>query len=474
MLSLVARRLGRLSVGRKLLLIYLLDLSAVIFISGILINEKFIAIDFARKEMAGTAYIDGLRPVLLSLGGWQSTPVPAPGRLEALELAHGNGMESGAPSDALRAAIAGLQRADSDAAARALRQEALERSRALVTRVGNQSNLILDPDLDSYYTMSLVLLRFPELVELGAAMDARLEDLGEDDAGRSRSRTQYFILEGRLDAVAAAVASDYAEAYAAARRPLPERFDPTRKRLAAAIDDFRQAARRALDSGADAPSLAAFDTVRQDLYAALDAAWLTTTAELQDMLQARERAFFSRMWLHLGTALFLLMLILSAVFYVARQISLPLRRLSAVVDTVRKTGDHRLRADWTSGDEIGRLVVGFNDMLEQLDRERQIQQELAASARASEAQRDLVAAIPIPLMVTQVPGHEVLSANAAAQEWLGGRSGDPWAGGLEPAVRARFFQQLADRREVDEFEVRWRGGAEPSWAVLSARRLTYQ
>ncbi|MDQ7955071.1 MAG: EAL domain-containing protein [Pseudomonadota bacterium] len=474
MLSLVARRLGRLSVGRKLLLIYLLDLSAVIFISGILINEKFIAIDFARKEMAGTAYIDGLRPVLLSLGGWQSTPVPAPDRLEALELAHGNGMESGAPSEALRAAIAGLQRADSEAAARALRQEALERSRALVTRVGNQSNLILDPDLDSYYTMSLVLLRFPELVELGAAMDARLEDLGEDDAGRSRSRTQYFILEGRLDAVAAAVASDYAEAYAAARRPLPERFDPTRKRLAAAIDDFRQAARRALDSGADAPSLAAFDTVRQDLYAALDAAWLTTTAELQDMLQARERAFFSRMWLHLGTALFLLMLILSAVFYVARQISLPLRRLSAVVDTVRKTGDHRLRADWSSGDEIGRLVVGFNDMLAQLDRERQIQQELAASARASEAQRDLVAAIPIPLMVTQVPGHEVLSANAAAQAWLGGRSGDPWAGGLEPAVRARFFQQLADRREVDEFEVRWRGGAEPSWAVLSARRLTYQ
>ena len=45
----LVRMLSRLSVGRKLLLIYLLDLSAVIFISGILINEKFIAIDFARK-----------------------------------------------------------------------------------------------------------------------------------------------------------------------------------------------------------------------------------------------------------------------------------------------------------------------------------------------------------------------------------------------------------------------------------------
>ena len=38
--------------------------------------------------------------------------------------------------------------------------------RELLTRIGNQSNLILDPDLDSYYTMSLVVLRFPELLDV--------------------------------------------------------------------------------------------------------------------------------------------------------------------------------------------------------------------------------------------------------------------------------------------------------------------
>jgi hypothetical protein len=27
---------------------------------------------------------------------------------------------------------------------------------------------------------------------------------------------------------------------------------------------------------------------------------------------------------------------------------------------------------------------------------------------------------------------------------------------------------------VDEFEVRWHGGSETAWAVLSARRLAYQ
>ena len=32
--------------------------------------------------------------------------------------------------------------------------------------MGNQSNLILDPDLDSYYVMSLMILRYPELLQV--------------------------------------------------------------------------------------------------------------------------------------------------------------------------------------------------------------------------------------------------------------------------------------------------------------------
>jgi nitrogen fixation/metabolism regulation signal transduction histidine kinase len=101
----------------------------------------------------------------------------------------------------------------------------------------------------------------------------------------------------------------------------------------------------------------------------------------------------------------------------------PLRRLSDVTDTVRRTGDHTLRAKWQSEDEIGRLVLGFNDMLAQLDREREVQKELAANARAAEAQHTLVEASPIPMMVTAVPGHEVLHANQPAQHWLAGRKG---------------------------------------------------
>ena len=474
MLNLLTRRLGRLSVGRKLLVIYLLDLTAVIFISGILINEKFIAIDFGRKEMAGIAYIRALQPSLLALAGWRGANPASDTQLEAVERRHGDGLHSAEPSLAFRQAVARARNAAAGDAARAgLERVALERGRALVTRVGNQSNLILDPDLDSYYTMSLVLLRFPELLELVSALDAHLGRSRGDGAAGAQARTRHFVLEGRVEAVAAAIRSDYEEAFAAATGPSRRHLDASRERLRTGIEAFQRAARAAFEDRAEAP-VAAFEAARQSLLDDLDAAWTDAGTDLDALLAARERGFFTRMWLHLGTALFLLLLILGAVYHVARQIALPLARLSGVVDTVRRTGDHTLRARWDSGDEIGRLVVGFNDMLAQLDRERRVQQELAASARAAEAQRDFVAAIPIPIMVTAVPGHEVLDANLPAREWLGGREGDPWAQGLEPAVRARFFQQLADRDAVDEFEVRWRGGRQPSWAVLSARRFTYQ
>jgi diguanylate cyclase (GGDEF)-like protein/PAS domain S-box-containing protein len=468
------RTLARLSVGKKLLLIYLLDLTAVIFISSILINEKYIAINFARDELRGNAYIGVVRDALVDAalaGAGGGAPARAGLPQRALELAaaereFGAEMSSTESNNALAASLEKL------AAARGNEKDAvndvLVRGRELVTRVGNQSKLILDPDLDSYYTMSLSVLRYPELVELMNGVGALLQRPGSD------ARTQYLILEGRLDATAKGIESDLAEALAAGGPLVKAALEDEHKKLAAAIETFRVSARRVIDRGRGAAALAEVDASQRDLLTQLRQTWKTSGQELDRLLEQRVDGLFSRMWLHLGTAAFLLAALLTMVFYVARQIALPLRRLASVTEKVRLTGDYTLRGQWKSEDEIGRLVLGFNDMLAQLDRDREVQQELAANSRAAEAQQALVEATPIPMVVTAVPGHEVLHANGPAKRWLEGIKSDPWAAGLEPSVRARFFAQLADQDAVDEFEVRWRAGAEPAWAVLSARRLQYQ
>ena len=473
----LVRRLANLSVGKKLLLIYLLDLSTVIFISGILIHEKYIAIDFSRKELAGTAYIEALRPTLVALA--RTAPPAEIGsvaieQLSGAEQLHGSGLGSADLNRRFGLALQPLRSpATTGSAARQERQQtALEQGRELVTRVGNQSNLILDPDLDSYYTMSLILLRYPALLDAVAQITPRLHTVVSGAAIEQAERTRLFVLEGELRAAGGAIRSDYSEAVAASTPLLGERLSPAQTELAAAIDNFRSTVRQ-IAAGA-AIEHRQIDAAERSVLDALDRAWGLGNAELTRLIDVRVHDFFVRMWIHLGTAAGLLGLILLAVYYVAQRISRPLRGLSEVVDTVRRTGDHTLRSVWVSGDEIGRLVLGFNEMLAQLDHQRQVQQEMAASARAAEAQQRLLELMPVPLMVTSVPDHRVLHANPQAREWLGDTTTDPWAAGITAELRRRFFQQLADQGVVHEFEVRWKHGAHAAWAVLSARRLDYQ
>ncbi|MCC7696018.1 EAL domain-containing protein [Janthinobacterium sp. EB271-G4-7A] len=475
MVGRISRMIGKLTVGRKLALIYLLDLSAVIFISGILINEKYIAIDFSRKEMAGNDYIAAIRDALLSLARAQADAAGSAAAIELAERQFGSDMRSAELSrefSALLRQSGSTPVAPDDGIAPS---PAFVAGRALLTRVGNQSNLILDPDLDSYYTMSLVILRFPELLEvINSTRALALQLATAEGAQRQRLQTQFLILEGRMDATMGGIGSDYTEAFAASTPLLRQHLDGSRAALQQAVAQFR-ASTQAL-AGAPVRAAGSAALLRHDAAAsaALLHAWREAEGELHRLIQLRVDGFFTRMWLHLGTAVLLLVMILGLVFFVARQIALPIRRLARVAQEVRETGDHSLRAIWDSEDETGRLVSAFNTMLQQLDFQRMAQQELVASASAADAQRQLVDAIPIPLMVTSIPHHQVLHANQAAHAWQGGLELDPWVGGMSPQARSRFFQRLSDLGAVDEFEVCWSGSGTPTWALISARLIDYQ
>ncbi|MEO7497580.1 MAG: EAL domain-containing protein [Massilia sp.] len=465
----IARLIGSLSVGRKLALIYCLDLSAVIFISGILIHEKFIAINFSEKEKLGNAYIVEVREALFSL-------TPAPGvrtridaayGIEQAETSFGENMGSDKLSADFALALRGTGKPDA--------QAAMTRGRELLTRIGNQSNLILDPDLDTYYTMSLVVLRFPELFDiLDSSKQLVSQMAGMSDRERQLAQTRFLILEGRLDTTVKGIASDYAEACQASSPALQARLSRSQAELRKRVDDFRAAGRQLAGLGGSDAQGADFAAIDRSAVLALRAAWSDSQQALDGMVRLRVAEFYMRMWLHLGIALLILVSILCLVYFVARQIALPIKDLAGVADKVRLSGDYSLRASWRSEDEIGRLVGGFNDMLAQLDAHRIEQQQLIAQASAAEAQRELLQAIPIPLMVTSIPDHRVLHANHAALGWLNGKESDPWATGMAPAFKSKFFQQLSDLGVVDQFEVSWTGGERPVWALVSARQVVYQ
>lgn len=74
----LSRVIGSLTVGRKLALIYFLDLTTVLFISGILISEKYIAINFTKKEIVGNQYIAVVRDALIEVVKRTAETSPGP------------------------------------------------------------------------------------------------------------------------------------------------------------------------------------------------------------------------------------------------------------------------------------------------------------------------------------------------------------------------------------------------------------
>ena len=477
MLKTVAGWLGKLSVGQKLTLIYLLDLTAVIYVSSILIQEKYLAIDFARKEIVGANYTDSVRATLGSVF-LDATQAPALAALQQQRQLSDGSFRSTDVAQRFVSALAS-NGTEQDKA------RTLGLGRDLLTTVGNQSNLILDPDLDSYYVMSLSVLRFPELLQVLHETRQFMQSRNNPTPAQANSQihnqsdsqaqaAQQLTLVGRLDVVLQGLESDYAQVWLAGTPELRAALQDTRQALLEQGRLFQASVKDSVDSEPRPRQAAQLQASYLRAVQALDSAWKVCIQELKGLLQRRVEGLFSRMWIHLGTALLLLCSILSLVYLVASQIARPLQSLARVADLVRRSTNYTHRASWHSRDEIGQLFTAFNGMLAQLDRDRLTQQELIASARASQAQMELLEALPIPILVTSIPEHDVLHANNPALPWLQGSHKDPWRMGLDAGQRGRFFQRLADSGVVDEFEVRWQGAASPTWAVLSARRLKFQ
>ncbi len=367
MLRKLSHLVGSLSVPKKLLLIYLLDLSAIIFITNILINEKYIAINFARKEIQGLHYIADIRETLIDIArnpADQSLLAGHVRHIERTETRSGEGMDSAELSQQFIAALQALSKDGSTAN----QVRALGAGRRLLARIGDQSNLILDPDLDSYYAMSLVVLRFPELLDLLMQLPTVTNP---DTAGVN---VELLLLEGRLSAVADAIDADFRAAVAGnPGNELALRLEPGREKLRQMLATVLAALR----DGASGKQPVTIANLRSEALDTTAQTWREVAGALDKLLQARIDLLFHRMWVHLGTAALLLMVILLLVYYVARQIARPLGDLARVVERVSVTSDYSLRASWNSRDEIGQLVRGFNNMLERLDYERVLEQKLA-------------------------------------------------------------------------------------------------
>lgn len=359
-----------------------------------LVTEKRIAIDFARKELVGSRQLLAVHEVYHA--------ILAPERSGAFEVrnsSHGTILKTLAVVDA--EADDRLQIADAvQALAAAFRKlslqelesgqvglpalDALANAQILAARIGDASNLALDPDLDSYYVQAILVRKLPTL--LGRL--AELQQAFQTDIAAGALATQQVrvsILISLVRSVAGEVSDDLKAAYrgntdGGLKRAIDAEFSAMMTGVASYLGAVQTST-----FGVDVRDAAVRTRFHVRPVQATLRAWSVGQVELDRLLRQRIDGLLGRMRMDLLFIAAFVVLSTIIAFLTHRHIAQPLKRLEAVVSKVRQTKDYSLRANYKSQDEIGRVTGAFNDMLSELaaarERETAERVELARVSR---------------------------------------------------------------------------------------------
>jgi twitching motility protein PilJ len=267
----------------------------------------------------------------------------------------------------------------------------------LFVKVADNSNLTLDPEVDSYYLQNMLVNQMPAgISRIGAfrtVSRSSIDDGVIDAKERASLASNYVRAEdavngifGALDRAKAAspfVAEQVAETEAAAREAafgLVETFGENIVTVEQPTITFEEAS--------------ALTNPRAPLYALFDTALLTLDQVLEQRIQGLQRTNLLTL---AGVAVSLLLAFL-VIYFITRQITRPLNELSTVSDSLAK-GDLSRLANIESRDEIGKLAKSFNNAVLQL-RDANARQE-AEIARGQQLQQNIGQFLEVAMDIAQ-------------------------------------------------------------------------
>lgn len=287
-------------------------------------------------------------------------------------------------------------------------QRALTDVQALITVAGDGSNLVLDPDVDSYYLMDAVVFSGPRALAAATALQAGLVTAQED--GTTGRPEQTLALGATLGAVRVAtdtlVADNASTLAATSRSDLAARLGPPLADLRTRLEPFEETTRAAaLDEG----GASADDVSVLDLVDALEALTAANDAALVDLLDDRVAGLDRHLALVLGLTGVVTAVLLYGLYSLAVSTSNGARRLLTAIGRLER-GDLTASAGLRGGDELvlishgldASLVALRRTMLDVDSRVEQVQRTaeqllgasrtLAAASDANAAEADRLAA----------------------------------------------------------------------------------
>lgn len=242
--------------------------------------------------------------------------------------------------------------------------------RNLISLVGDTSNLILDPDLDSYYMMDAVVLKLPEIQQLLGTLGNQTIEIAATAtplAGTDRNNaiTSRAVLLSTLDGLKSKTAG-MAAAFRNDSTP-NQTLEPTLRGPLANLGDQATAFAALYDDKvirAEKGKLTPAEALQgSEAMQASFELWDKSVAALDELLNKRVNALVNSRYVTLAGVAVTLVLALALVFYIVRGFTSQLDALTSLFVEVDK-GNFQRRCEVRTQDELGDAATELNKMLD--------------------------------------------------------------------------------------------------------------
>ncbi len=390
--------LQRLKIWQKLVLIAVFMGLPIPFLAGLYVTEKNKTIEFAQKELYGVEYLSPLHALskeLVQHSTLASAFMRGETRLlsqlnesaqaverqlltaEALDrketglsgFSYGALLQSSSKLHALRQKWEELKRQTQKGAAKEVfdaHTQILADLKSLIVFAGDQSNLILDPDLDTYYLMDAVVIQIPRLTE----EVGRLQGIGAGIAAAKKATAaelgQAPIVFGQVQASLQNLASGISKAYAA-NPSLKEQHAGQAESVNKEVVNFAAWVNQQLLDSTEATlqtaEVAQFLVGGEQASAALQRLNELALNDLGHLLQVRASKVARERNFALGLTVLGLLLTVLAVTIITRGINQQTQAITQLIGHI-DAGNFEERAPVLLADELGRTAQAFNTMLD--------------------------------------------------------------------------------------------------------------
>jgi methyl-accepting chemotaxis protein len=365
-------KIADIKIRYKLMLISLSFLIPMILLLFFFISEKNLAIHFGTKELYGNEIIRKAKDVVSLYLDYRAASFS------------GEDIDQSGRNMSIRKAVTGIKTVSTAVSGRkswssmndATELSELEHSwivaetegrqgqkafmqslRSYWSRIGDSSNLILDPDLDSYYLMDVTLLRVPESLSL---MDSLMELAHETGLHgiTERTKTDFTVISGLISSNMEGLVRSCDVAF---------RNDSTggtlKTSLSPVIEEYSSAMKSLLEKTkgyslrpgmAENTSIEVIADCRRVITAELRL-FDSSLNMLDNLLEARVDGFNKNLYVTLSIVIFFIVLSLWFIIVLVRSMNSSVRT-SLLISSRLASGELDIAGDSSGRDELGSIV----------------------------------------------------------------------------------------------------------------------